>query len=239
MIRILNPQTFEPDFPNPAEAPGDAPIAYGGDLSSERLLRAYRSGIFPWYSQDPHIYWWSPDPRAVLHLEEFKVSRSLRKSITNKGYEVSLDLAFDAVIYHCALVPRKEATIEIQTTLDGSDTWITEQMISAYSNLHKLGFAHSVETWYENKLVGGLYGVALGGIFFGESMFSMKTDASKVSLYYLVEHLKRYDFDLIDCQETTQLLLSLGAKNISRQSFLKQLATSVKRDMPPEMWENL
>ena len=192
-------------FPPPDYADPSGLLAVGGDFSSERLLEAYRAGIFPWYSDDQPILWWSPDPRFVLKLDEFKLSRSLRKTLRRKIFQVTFDRAFEEVIAACATVPRD----------DQSGTWITAQMEQAYIALHGLGYAHSVESWFEGKLVGGLYGVSLGKAFFGESMFHRKTDGSKVALATLVEKLQGWGFHFVDSQMTADHMTNLGAKEIS------------------------
>ena len=197
-------------------------LAAGGDLSVSRLLEAYRRGVFPWYSAPEPILWWSPDPRMVLHCEELKVSRSLAKSVRNKGYEVRVDTAFERVLAGCA--DREEGT------------WLGRAMRAAYLALHRAGYAHSFETWRGADLVGGLYGVALGRMFYGESMFSRATDASKVALVELVSYLKTRDFPLIDCQMHTPLLESLGAREIPRREFLRALASLVNYPEPPSKW---
>jgi leucyl/phenylalanyl-tRNA---protein transferase len=197
-------------------------LAAGGDLSAPRLLEAYRRGIFPWYSSAEPILWWSPDPRLVLFSDELKVSRSLAKSVRNKGYEVRIDTAFEKVLVGCA------------TRAEG--TWLGKPMRAAYLALHRSGHAHSFETWRGPDLVGGLYGVALGRMFYGESMFSRATDASKVALVTLVAELKARGFPLIDCQMYTALLASLGAREIPRRSFLRALAPLVNYDESPGRW---
>jgi leucyl/phenylalanyl-tRNA---protein transferase len=189
-------------------------LAAGGDLSAERLLAAYRHGCFPWYQDGQPLLWWSPDPRTVLYPEELHVSRSLRKKLRQGAFCVTIDQAFRGVIEGCA-GPRSYT--------DG--TWITTPMQSAYIKLHQLGVAHSVEVWQEERLVGGLYGLAMGRLFFGESMFSHTTDASKVGFVTLVERLQDWRFKLIDCQMQTQHLASFGARTISRQTFAKALAS--------------
>jgi leucyl/phenylalanyl-tRNA---protein transferase len=200
-------------------------LAAGAELSVERLLEAYRRGIFPWYSSGQPPLWWSPDPRMVLECEALKVSRSLAKSIRNKGYEVRIDTAFPEVLRGCA-EPRKHEPA----------TWLGADMRVAYARLHSEGYAHSFETWRDDKLVGGLYGVALGRMFYGESMFSRATDASKVALVKLVEVLKTRGFPLIDCQIHTPLLESLGAREIPRREFLRALASLVNYTEPPMKW---
>jgi len=200
-------------------------LCAGADLSMERLLAAYRSGIFPWYSGGEPILWWSPDPRMVLFCDELKVSRSLAKNLRNKGFELRIDSAFSRVIRACA-EPRKGEP----------GTWISKEMQAAYVALHRAGHAHSFETWQEDRLVGGLYGVAIGRAFFGESMFSRATDASKVALVGLVEELRRRGFPMIDCQQRTPLLASLGARTIPRRQFLRRVAALVHYPEPPGIW---
>ena len=197
-------------------------LAAGGELSTERLLEAYRRGVFPWYSGVEPVLWWSPDPRMVLYCEELKVSRSLDKSRRNKGYEVGVDTAFAEVLEGCAHRPQ--------------GTWLGADMKKAYLRLHRAGHAHSLETWRDGELVGGLYGVAIGRMFFGESMFSRATDASKVALVALVGELRARQFPLIDCQMHTPLLASLGAREIPRRAFLRALATLVNYAEPPGKW---
>jgi leucyl/phenylalanyl-tRNA--protein transferase len=197
-------------------------LAAGGELTVARLLAAYRRGIFPWYSSAEPVLWWSPDPRMVLYCDELKVSRSLGKSVRNKGYEVRVDSAFGSVLAGCADRPE--------------GTWLGRPMRAAYLALHRAGYAHSFETWRGNDLVGGLYGVALGRMFYGESMFSRATDASKVALVRLVEALKARGFPLIDCQMRTELLASLGAREIARRIFLRELERLVNYPEHPEKW---
>lgn len=214
-------------FPNPRDAWEDdnGLIAVGGDLRAERLLLAYNHGIFPWYSENDPILWWSPEPRTVLYLNELKVSRSLKKSIRNKGFEVYLNRDFEAVITACA-----------ETRQDQEGTWITQDMVTAYVDLHAMGFAHCISVYLDKTLVGGLYGPSLGRFFFGESMFSKVTDASKVALYYLVNYLKQYNFSLIDCQLSNDHLSSLGARDISRDKFLDELEHHVNVPQA-NMWQ--
>ncbi len=190
----------------------DGLLAVGGDLSPARIIAAYRQGVFPWYSESQPILWWSPDPRSVLFPEHLKISRSLRKTLKKNRFRVTIDEAFRQVIEGCA-APRKGET----------GTWITPEMKRAYQQLHKTGTAHSVECWEGGELVGGLYGIAIGRVFFGESMFSRRSDASKVAFVHLVEMLQSWDFGLIDCQVATPHLASLGAVSIPRMSFVRML----------------
>ncbi len=210
MISLLDPDNPEQAFPpvETAEQDPDGLLAVGGDLSPTRLLNAYRQGIFPWYSSEQPILWWSPDPRTVLFPDRIRISRSLRKNLRNRNYRVSFDTAFSDVLNACALPqPGRE------------ETWITTEMKQAYTQLHRLGFAHSVEIWEQNRLAGGLYGIAIGRAFFGESMFSRVRDASKIALVHLAHALAERDFGLIDCQVYTPHLISLGAEEIERRHF--------------------
>ena len=213
-------------FPPPEYADPSGLLAVGGDLSNERLLEAYRVGIFPWYSEDQPILWWSPDPRLVLELGDFKISRSLRKTLKKGIFQVTFDRAFDEVIQACASVLREGQ----------SGTWITQEMQAAYIHLHGLGYAHSIESWFQEELVGGLYGISLGKAFFGESMFHRQTDASKVALAALVEKLKGWDFHFIDAQMTTDHMMSLGAKEMSRRIFLKRLQGALRHPTKRGKW---
>ena len=201
-------------------------LAAGGDLSAQRLVAAYRRGIFPWYSEGQPILWWSPNPRMVLYVNEFKLSRSLRRTIRQDIYEVRIDTAFRDVVEACAATPR--------TGQYG--TWITPAMIDAYARLHALGYSHSVEAWFGGELVGGLYGLALGSVFFGESMFAHRTDASKVALASLIAVLRHQGVTLIDCQQETAHLASLGARPISRRQFAAHLAELIHSNAPPAPW---
>jgi leucyl/phenylalanyl-tRNA--protein transferase len=201
-------------------------LAAGGDLSPQRLLAAYRRGIFPWYSTGEPILWWSPDPRMVLLPDELKISASLAKTLRNAKYEVRLDSAFDGVVRACAGKPREGQT----------GTWITDEMQAAYRELHRLGHAHSVETWIDGKLAGGLYGVAIGQAFYGESMFTEVRDASKIALAHLCAHLKRRGFGIIDCQMETRHLASLGARPIPRRDFATRLDQLCAHGDAPHHW---
>ena len=211
MIRWLQPND---PFPSVTAALADPNglLAAGGDLSAARLLDAYRHGIFPWFNPGQPILWWSPDPRMVLFPSELRVSRSLHKALRNRDYKVRADTSFRAVMQACA-EPRPEQ--------DG--TWITDEMIAAYCALHEQGVAHSVETWSGGELAGGLYGVALGRMFYGESMFTRAADASKIALVHLVRQLERRGFGMIDCQVHTGHLASLGARAIPREDFMRKL----------------
>ena len=190
-------------------------LAWGGDLHPQRLLSAYRKGIFPWYSEGQPVMWWSPDPRCVLFPDDFKISRSLKKSLRKADYIVTFDQAFSDVVRSCA-----------EPRLESPGTWITQSIIKNYQLLHEAGHAHSVECWHGETLVGGLYGIAIGKIFFGESMFNHATDASKICLAHLVHLAKKLEYDLIDCQVTSDHLKSLGATIIPRNDFSNILALS-------------
>jgi len=196
-------------------------LAVGGDLSAERLLLAYSLGIFPWYNPGEPILWWSPDPRCVLFPSELHISHSMRKFMRRQQYRVSIDENFAGVIYWCR---------RLRKNLDGSGTWITQEMEQAFLRLHELGFAHSVECWDGEELVGGIYGVCLGYYFCGESMFSLRDNASKLVLIHLVQKLEQLGFELLDCQQTTDHLLSLGATEISRLEFQQHLRVA---EVPP------
>lgn len=200
-------------------------LAAGGDLSPKRLLAAYRRGIFPWYSAGQPILWWSPDPRAVLYPQALKVSRSLAKTLRNRGFETRVDTAFDQVIRACG-----------NTRLRPGGTWLSAEMMAAYRRLHELGYAHSVETWLDGRLAGGLYGVALDRMFFGESMFSSERDASKVALKRLCDECVQRDVALIDCQMETPHLISLGASLMTRAEFSRQVAVLTGTSETPGLW---
>ncbi len=213
-------------FPPPDLARSDGILAVGGDLSVDRLILAYRMGIFPWYGEGDPIIWWSPDPRLVLYPSALRVSRRLARTVRRNRFEITFDRAFDAVIDACARIPRKRD--------DG--TWIVPDMIRAYNRLHRAGYAHSVEAWREGELVGGLYGVSLGGSFFGESMFTHARDASKVAFVRLVSRLDDWGFDLVDCQVRTDHLIRFGAEEIPRKRFLAELRRSVDRPTRAGPW---
>lgn len=214
-------------FPPPHTALSDPNglLAAGGDLSPSRLLAAYRRGIFPWYGQGDPILWWSPDPRMVLVPEELKISRSLAKTLRNKCYEVRFDTAFDEVMAGCA-----------RARPDQPGTWITADMREAYNRLHRLGYAHSVETWIDGSLAGGLYGVAIGAVFFGESMFTSTRDASKIALAALVRHCTGRGLRLIDCQMHTRHLESLGARDVPRREFSRRIEELIDYPCPSGSW---
>jgi leucyl/phenylalanyl-tRNA--protein transferase len=200
-------------------------LAFGGDLSARRLLLAYSSGVFPWFSQDEPIMWWSPDPRGILPLDHFKCSKSLKKFARNCDYHITINCAFDEAIDICAAIPR-----------DDSGTWITDDMINAYKNLHRLGHAHSVEVWSENILVGGLYGIVVGKVFCGESMFHKATNASKLAMLSLVEYLKSQEAEFIDCQMQNPHLASLGCIEVPRSKFLTMLAKQSQQSFGNDVW---
>jgi len=201
-------------------------LAAGGDLSPARLIEAYRHGIYPWYSRGQPLLWWSPDPRMVLYVNEFKLSRSLAKRIRRCDFDVRVDTAFDEVLHACANIAR-EAQF---------GTWITREMATAYKRLNALGYAHSVEAWRDGELVGGLYGLALGKVFFGESMFSYESDASKVALAALVTLSARRGIPMIDCQQETEHLASMGARPIPRREFALALAELIHSNAAPADW---
>jgi leucyl/phenylalanyl-tRNA--protein transferase len=209
-------------FPDPAYASTEGLLAVGGDLSLERLAFAYEIGIFPWYSKEEPILWWSPDPRFLLYPKDFKLRRSLKKTIRKGLYEIRFDTAFEQVIRACSKRKRPGQ----------DDTWITKDMIKAYIKLHQAGFAHSIEAWREGKLVGGLYGVSKGPFFFGESMFYDEPDASKVALAALVHRFR--DAPFIDCQVANDFFRSMGAVDVPRSKFLRELDTHVKK---PSLWQ--
>jgi leucyl/phenylalanyl-tRNA--protein transferase len=219
----MNPTIF---FPDPNKAEDDGLIAVGGDLSPDFILSAYQQGIFPWFNEDDPILWWSPNPRLVLYPEDFKLSNSLKQVIRSHKFRISIDSNFPEVIKNCSKAPRP-----------GQDgTWITRGMIDAYTKLHGLGYAHSFETYFNEELVGGLYGLSLGKVFYGESMFFKRTDASKFALYHLVEFCKNHKIEFIDAQQPTKHLKSIGAKEIERSEFLKNLQNALNYNTIMGKW---
>lgn len=211
---MIEPQDFY--FPHPETSDKQGLLAIGGDLSPGRILQAYKSGIFPWFEPGNPVLWWSPNPRLVLKPQNFKMSRSLEKTL-GKPWRYSINQAFASVIEACASTGDRQ-----------NETWITPEMISAYCRLHTMGYAHSVEVWLDEELAGGLYGISLGKAFFGESMFHRRRDASKLALHYLCQHLQEAEFHFIDCQIPTGHLQSLGAEIISRKAFLYALNLALK-----------
>lgn len=218
-------------FPPIENALDDGLLAVGGDLSTQRLLNAYRHGIFPWFNENDPILWWAPDPRMVLFTDEVKISKSLRKTLKKSAMTVTMDTAFNQVMQSCA-VPR-----HYQTELTDSGTWIHPNMIEAYTQLHQQGCAHSVEVWHNGQLVGGLYGISIGQIFFGESMFSIMRDSSKIALVALCQQLQRWQFPLIDCQIYSEHLASMGARNITRKNFISYLDTYCQQSLTSTSWQ--
>lgn len=245
-LPFLDPDNEEMEFPPLSQAwgqgtPAPGLLAMGGDLSLKRLQHAYRQGIFPWFGKNEPIMWWSTDPRMVLYPQDFKISHSLKKTLRHflkaDGCEIRIDCGFKNVISACSEVSRKNQ--------DG--TWIIPEMIDAYVRLHEAGMVHSFETWVNNKLVGGLYGISIGGIFYGESMFSYQSDASKLALCGLVAFARFYYIELIDCQQKTAHLTSLGGRTVSRERFIEQMRQAQKiappnwehRTVTQSMWETL
>lgn len=221
--------TDEIVFPHPEEANENGILGVGGDLSPERLLLAYENGIFPWFNEGDPIMWWSPDPRFVLFPSQVKISKSMRSYFNQKKYRTTYDTEFEAVIRNCQNIKRQGQ----------SGTWLTEDMIDAYIDLHDMGFAHSVEVWdHNNKLVGGLYGVCLGKCFFGESMFAKKSNASKFGFISLCKELEKRQFKLIDCQQETDHLASMGAVTIPRKEFLEILEENKHEEILIEHWDD-
>jgi leucyl/phenylalanyl-tRNA--protein transferase len=216
----------EPIFPDPEEAEPDGLLAVGGDLSPQRLLAAYASGIFPWYGEDSPILWWSTNPRLTLRPERLHLSRSLRRVLNRGTFTFTMDTAFGTVIRACGAAPRP----------DQQGTWIVPEMVDAYTALHDLGYAHSVEAWRDGELAGGLYGVSLGSAFFGESMFHAVPDASKAAFAVLVRQLARWGFTLVDCQQTTAHMLRFGAEELQRFRFLTMLREAMSRPTRHGRW---
>ena len=219
----------EPVFPPVDEAEPDGLVAIGGDLSAHRLLLAYAQGIFPWFKEEGKVYWYSPDPRMVMFPDRFRIPDSLKRIIRGNRFNIKFDTVFDQVIQGCAAAPRP-----------GQDsTWISQDFIDAYIALHDLGFAHSVEVFYREELVGGLYGVSLGAAFFGESMFFTMNNASKVAFHALVERCRQYKFHFIDCQVETAHLLGLGASLTDRKEYLRILEKSLERKTIKGPWKSI
>ena len=215
------------NFPNPRFASDEGLLAYGGDLSVNRLLTAYRNGIFPWYAEGDPILWWSPDPRLLLYPEDFIVRKSFRRVLRNAGFSVKFDHRFADVIRYCATVPREGQ----------KGSWIVPEMQEAYIRLHEEGFAHSVEVYKEDELVGGLYGLAMGKAFFGESMFSLVSNASKVAFKALSDVLAQRGYDFIDCQMRTDHMVALGAQTVPRERFLDELHDALQKPSDLGSWQ--
>ena len=215
------------NFPPLETSSPEGIVAIGGDLNTERLLIAYINGIFPWYNTNQPIIWWSPDPRLILYPEQMHVSRTLKKILRKNEFSVTIDQEFAGVIRQCAV-----------NTKTRPSTWITSDMEDAYNSLFRLGFAHSIETWKDNELVGGLYGIAIGKAFFGESMFSRKANASKVALRVLCLLLQKWNYRFIDCQVVSTHMISLGAKSISRTDFISQLKSATNNNIEPGKWSD-
>jgi leucyl/phenylalanyl-tRNA--protein transferase len=226
-MQLITHDTPETQFPSPDSASEEGLVAVGGEITTVRVLSAYRQGIFPWYSEDQPVLWWSPEPRAVIYPDSIKISRSLRKSLRNKHFHITADQAFTDVIKACA-GPRIQSP--------GGGTWITDEMMATYTHLHQLGYGHSVEVWQDEKLVGGLYGLALGSAFFGESMYSHAPDASKIALVHLAKYASMNGIDFIDCQLPTEHLSRMGAIDISRKKYLAILADALKQSDRIEHW---
>lgn len=215
-------------FPNVEEAE-DGLLAVGGDLSSKRLISSYSSGVFPWFSDDEPIMWWAPDPRFILYLKDLKVSKSMKSILKKDTFQFTLDTAFSEVIDNCQKAPRK----------DQDGTWITKEMKESYTTLHQQGIAHSVEVWKGKDLVGGLYGVSLGKAFFGESMFSKESNASKAALIFLSQFLSKHGIPFIDCQVHTDHLTTLGAKDVPRKEFMELLAGALQGESLVGNWNTI
>ena len=228
-LTVLDPLNSGQDFPSVDRALStpNGLLAVGGCLSVKRLLKAYRHGIFPWYNPDEPILWWSPDPRLVLFPDKLTISHSLLKTIRKKKFTVTYDEAFAEVIAACA-----------EARQDSTGTWITDEINSAYNELHRIGIAHSAEAWLNGKLVGGLYGLAIGQVFFGESMFHRETNASKVAFVTLVEQLTGWNYQLIDCQVHTSHLVNFGAEDIGRAEFVRLLEQFCNTPSAATAWQN-
>ena len=215
-------------FPNPREASEEGLLAFGGDLNPNRILKAYRNGIFPWFNPSDPPLWWSPNPRMVLYPKDFKTSKSFKRVLRNQGFEIKFDHDFTSVITHCGDVSRPEQV----------GTWLTKEMKEAYIELHKMGFAHSIETYYNGELVGGLYGIAMGRGFFGESMFSLMSNASKVALKALSSICEKKNYDFIDCQVETPHMIDWGAKLLDRDTFLDALEKTLEKSTDFGSWRD-
>jgi len=225
---LIPPLRGDLTFPNPRYAPTEGLLAFGGDLSPNRLLTAYRRGIFPWFNADDPILWWSPDPRLVLYPDQFNMQKSFRRILRSGKFTVTFDRAFEEVIHFCGTVPREGQR----------GTWLTEAMQEAYIALFEMGYAHSVEVYLEGELVGGLYGIAMGRAFFGESMFSLRDNASKVAFKALSDVLGLRGYDFIDCQVSNDHLLRLGAVAIPRDTFLDALEESLEKPSDLGSWQH-
>ena len=222
-MQIPQLNKFSLDFPHPTESSEEGIVAWGGDLNPSRLLKAYRNGIFPWNQEDEPLLWWSPNPRLILELKDFRLRRSLKKRM--KHFTYKFDTNFRGVLERCASTPR-----------EGQDgTWLHEDLIESFEVLHGMGIAHSIEAYQDGTLVGGLYGLSIGGVFCGESMFAHVSDASKAAFAVLIEHLKVWGYDFVDCQVPTEHLISLGAKEVHQEYYLMRLE-SVRDDERSELW---
>ena len=227
-MQLITNETPETQFPSAETASEEGLVAVGGEITPVRVLSAYRQGIFPWYSEDQPVLWWSPEPRAIIYPGQIKISRSLRKTLRKGLFRVTADQAFSEVIKGCS-GPRRNSP-------EGG-TWITPDMMKTYIQLHQWGYGHSIEVWMEDRLVGGLYGIALGSAFFGESMFSRVADASKIALVYLSRYAESHNIDLIDCQLPTEHLTSMGAINITRKQYLSLLKKSLQHKELSQHWK--
>lgn len=240
MIPLLGPSDPFPPIERALTDPNGL-LAAGSTLTVPRLVDAYTRGIFPWFNAGDPVLWWSPDPRMVLFVDELRVSHSLAKRLRHGGYEMTADRAFGAVLRACAeprqLMSPMQTTQTPQRAQMDSGTWLVPEMLHAYEQLHAAGIAHSIEVWMDGQLAGGLYGVALGRMFFGESMFSRRTDGSKIALVALASQLRRWGFPLVDCQMSTAHLASLGARDIPRKAFARLIAPLVAEDGVPAPWQ--
>ena len=228
IIPIPRLSEYDYIFPDPRYASKDGLVAFGGDLNPNRVLEAYKRGIFPWYSEGDPILWWSPDPRFILYLDKLKISRSLKKVLKKEIFEIRVDTNFYEVIKNCQTIKRK----------DQDGTWILPEIVDVFTILHERGFAHSIEVYQDGELVGGLYGLSLGSAFFGESMFSKVSNASKVAFVNLVKICKNFDFDFIDCQIPSEHLRRMGAEEIERVRFLDELELSLKKPSKIRKWSS-